>query len=265
VSTIPVPSASVFAALNPGNFPPYSGPTGSIEGDILVKGDEAPAVMGKSFVACPEAAETYQKAFREGPRRADGARTLADAIIAVQIMGSGLFVPERNEAQTVFIDRCAFSARTIVLTYGQRLEVKNLEPAGSRRLYAPAFVNQSDPALMIAPPGGADPVKLYPKKMGRYLLGDKLKQDWMEADVFVIGHPLHAVSDAKGHYRLDGIPIGKRTINVRHPAVVTADAKGVDKEVEIRENVVLKLDVTLDYAKPKAPPPSDAGTELVLP
>jgi hypothetical protein len=101
--------------------------------------------------------------------------------------------------------------------------------------------------------------------MGRYQLGDKMKQDWMDADVYVIGHPLHAVSDAKGHYRLDGIPVGQRIINVRHPVVTPDTAKGVDNKIDIRENVVTKLDVTLDYTKPPVQAKPDAGPELVLP
>lgn len=261
VAVLPIPSASVIAALNPGGLPPYSGPTGSVEGDVRVTGDPAPATMGKSFVPCPEAAAVYGKQFRDGPARPDGSRALADAIVAVRMTGGGIFVPEKNEAQLVTIDKCAYSARTVVLTFGQRLEVKNLADPASKKLYAPTFENQGAPALMIAPPGG-DAVKLYPKQMGRYRLVDKIKNDWLEADVFVIGHPLHGVSDVAGHYRVDGIPVGKRTVNASHPAI---PGGGVDSEVEIRANVVTRLDVTLPYTKAAPPPQKDAGAQAVLP
>src|SRR5581483_8475199 len=229
LTVLPIPSASVLKMLNPNDLPAYNGPVGSIEGDVFVTGDPAPAEMGKSFTACPEAASLYAKQFRDGPPRADGSRPLADAIVAVQLVGTGLFVPEKNESVLVTIDQCSYSTRTVVLTYGQRLDVKNLADPATKKLYAPEFENAPSYALMIATPG-ADPVKLYPKSVGRYRLVDKIKNDWMEADVFVIGHPLHAVSNAVGHFRLDGVPIGKRTLNFFHRAI---PGEGVNKDVEV--------------------------------
>lgn len=261
LTVLPIPSASVLKLLNPGDLPAYSGATGSIEGDVFVTGDPAPAEMGKSFTRCPEAAAMYAKQFREGEPKPDGSRALADAMVAVQLLGTGIFVPEKNEAQLVTIDNCSYSARTVVLTYGQRLEVKNLAAPATQKIYAPDFENAPSYALMIAPPG-ADAVKLYPKQIGRYRLVDKMKNDWMEADVFVIGHPLHAVSNAVGHFRLDGVPVGKRTVNFFHPAI---GGEGVNQEVEVRANVVAKIDATIPFTKPKAAPPVDAGKQLVLP
>lgn len=261
LTVLPIPSASVLKMLNPGDLPAYSGATGSIEGDVFVNGDPAPAEMGKSFARCPEAAAMYAKQFRDGEPHADGSRSLADAMVAVQLLGTGIFVPEKNESQLATIDQCAYSARTFVLTYGQRLDVKNLSAPATQKIYAPDFENAPGYALMVAPPG-ADAVRLYPKLIGRYRLVDKMKNDWMEADVYVIGHPLHSVSNAAGHYRLDGVPIGKRTVNFFHPAI---PGDGVNKDVEVRANVVAKLDATLPYVKPKAAPQTDAGKQLVLP
>ena len=113
------------------------------------------------------------------------------------------------------------SARTIVLTYGQRLEVKNLSAPATQKIYAPDFENAPGYALMIAPPG-ADAVKLYPKSIGRYRLVDKMKNDWMEADVYVIGHPLHTVSNTAGHFRLDGVPVVASLVD--QPAAMVGQA-----------------------------------------
>jgi hypothetical protein len=261
LTVLPIPSASVLKMLNPTDLPAYGGATGSIEGDVFVTGESSPAEMGKSFTRCPEAAAMYSKQFREGDPRPDGSRPLADAMIAVQLLGTGIFIPEKNESQLVTIDQCSYSARTFVLTYGQRLDVKNLAAPATGRIYAPDFENAPGYALMIAPPG-ADAVKLYPKVIGRYRLVDKMKNDWMEADVYVIGHPLHAVSNAVGHYRLDGVPIGKRTVNFFHPAI---PGEGVNKDVEVRANVVAKLDGMITYARPKDAAKPDAGKQVVLP
>jgi len=64
-------------------------------------------------------------------------------------------------------------------------------------------------------------VRLYPAQIGRYRLIDRAKNDWMEADVYVIGHPLHAVTDEQGHYRIEGVPVGKLKIAAQHPAIFT--------------------------------------------
>src|SRR5689334_9986772 len=62
----PIAPELIAATVNPGKLPPYTGPTGAIEGRVTVAGDPAPAT-GHSFAKCPEAEKVYGKAFREGP------------------------------------------------------------------------------------------------------------------------------------------------------------------------------------------------------
>jgi hypothetical protein len=260
VHSIPIPSASVLATVNPENLPAYDGPTGSVEGTIYVSGDPSPPVMGKSYEKCPAAAATYDRMFREGAPRPDGTRPLADAIVAVTGY-SGYYIPERREAVTLAIKDCAYEARTVALTFGQRLEVRNLDMAKPPRMYAPHFANWPDPALMLAPPGG-DPVKLYPKAPGRFRLVDLGGFDYLEAEVYVLGQPLHDVSNALGHYRIDGVPVGtKLKVNAMHPAI----AGEVSKDFEARANVVERIDLVLPFTKPAPPAKWDGGTRRPLP
>lgn len=260
VTVIPVPSSSVLGKLNPDKLPPYDGPVGIVEGNLVVSGDPAPPSMGRSFEKCPGAKPFFEKQFREGPARPDGTRPLADAIVAIDMSGAGVFVAEHREGELLTITNCTPSARTVVLTYGQRLEVKNASDSGSNRSFAPQFENWPDRALMVATPG-ADPVRLYPKAIGRYRLIDRAGQDWLEADIFVIGHPLHTVTDANGHFRIEGVPVGKRKVDVRHPAI---DAHTV-KEVDVKSNVVEKVDLVLPNTRPAPSPPHDAGPGIILP
>src|SRR6185369_7757655 len=144
--------------VNPNKLPEYKGPTGVIEGTVYVTGEPAPVVMGKNFDRCPAAADVYTKAFREGPALPNGSRVLADAVLGVTGY-AGFIVAEKSPSKSISIKNCAFSQRSIDMTFGQALEVKN-EGGGPVTLFAPDFENQASPAIMIATPGG-DPIKLY--------------------------------------------------------------------------------------------------------
>jgi hypothetical protein len=241
VNATPLPSASVAAVLGADRLPPYTGPTGSIEGTVFVTGDRAPDVQG-DFSKCPEGAKTYDKLFREGSPddSKGGARPLIDALVGVTGY-SGYYVAEKNEAKLATIEQCAFTRRTIDLTFGQRLDIANKTP---RMMYAPALSGVTTPALMVAPPTG-EPIHLYPPKPGYFRLTDRLNPtSGPTADVYVLLHPLHTVTDLAGHFRLDGVPVGKVTVFTR-----LAPIGEIGKPVEILAGVVQKVDLTLVYAR----------------
>lgn len=244
-----LPAASIEAYVNPAHLPTYSGPTGSVEGTIRVVGPPAPERTGVDFSSCPAARDVYGKVFREGEPAADGSRPLPDAIVAVTGY-SGYYLPERNEAAKATIDGCAFSARTLAMTFGQRLEIAN----NTTELWAPMLTQAPLPVLMMATSHG-DPVKLYPPHPGYYTLVDKGKHPWAMADVYALLHPLHAVSDVAGHYRIDGVPVGKLKVNARLAALQT-EASG---DVEVLANVVQTADLTLRYVPRPEAPRVDAG------
>jgi len=250
MNATPSPMASVTKFLNPQNLPSYVGPVGSVEGTIFVTGPAAPAVTHE-YRKCPDAAITYGKVFREGPiapgAPPEGPRWLADAVVAITDYAN-YFVPERDEAEEVTIEGCAYSRRTVTMTYGQRLEVKNLTKEFWTPIIAPGIMN----VMMVAPPGG-DAVKLYPRNPGRYAVSDHDRK-YAVVDLFVMLQPLHATSRINGGaYRIDGIPVGKVKVNTTHPAIHTDAAQ----EVEIKPGVVSKVDLTLKYTPP--PPVQDAG------
>jgi len=246
VNELPIPTADVLKVLNPTNLPEYKGATGVIEGNVYVTGDPAPPLMGKNFDRCPAAAAVYSKTFREGAPLPDGSRPLADVVLGVTGYGE-FIVAEKQPAVRVTISHCAYSARSVAMTFGQVLEVKN----EGGPMYAPDLENQTAPAIMMATPGG-DPVRIYPKKPGRYRLIDRVGNSWLEADIFVSVTPLHTVSDLQGHYRIEGVPVGKMTIHAWHPAI----AHGVEKEVDVKDGVVSNVDLSVVNDKPAERPPS---------
>jgi len=240
-----LPSASVAAVVNPMNLPPYTGPTGSIEGTVLVRGPDAPDVPGLDVRACPAALDTYGKLFRTGPRRADGARPLADAIVVVT--GYSGYLPEKSEVQRVTISaRCGYPARSIALTFGQRLDIAN----DSILPFAPYLEGGPLLTVMVAPPQQrGEPVKLFPARADFFPLRDQL-QKFVRGDVYVLRQPLHAVSDTQGHFRIDGVPVGRVTIGARLAAILDQ----ADRNVDVRPGGVEGVEMALTYA------PADAST-----
>jgi hypothetical protein len=60
------------------------------------------------------------------------------------------------------------------------------------------------------------------------------------------------VSDLLGHYRIDGVPVGKVSVTARLPQV---HEEAGQNDVEILAGVVKKIDLTLKYSATAA----DAG------
>ncbi len=250
MNAIGAPASEIKKYVNPQGLPPYSGPTGAVEGTIWVKGPPAPAMPPADYKRCPGAEQIYGKKFREGPAREDGARPLADAVVAVTGY-SGFFVPEKEENAQIAIVGCGFEQRTITMTFGQRLEVKNT----SNEFWSPMLDPSPNPVIMMAPPRANDPVRLYPKRPGLLRLYDH-DRTWAQADLYVLFHPLHAASKLDGHYRIDGLPLGKLKVNALHPAFEGE----ASQEIEIQPNVVVRADLVLEYVpKDAGPPNEDAG------
>jgi hypothetical protein len=236
----PIPKELVDAVVNPEHLPAYSGPTGSVEGTILVVGPSAPEVK-VDVAQCPAALDTYGKLFREGtPATPGGPRPLGDAVV-IAVGYAGAYVPERRAAKQITISpNCVYPARTITVTFGQRLEVTNQ----SKVPFAPRIEGDESPAVMMAAPlGMGDPIRLYPRRPGHAAMGD-IMQPFVRQDLYVLRYPLHTVSDVDGHYRIDGVPVGKMTVRSLHPTV----ASEAQAPVDILPNVVSKVDITLEYA-----------------
>ena len=248
MNVTPIPMATIAKMVNPQKLPAYTGPTGSIEGTITVTGDPSPATPA-DFSRCPDGEKVYGRAFRDGPLGGDGSgrRWLADAVVAVTGYGN-FYIPEKNEAVAITIEGCGYSQRTVTMTFGQRLEVKNL----TKQFWTPKLEPPQSGMLMMATPGG-DAVKLYPKQPGHYHLIDHDRK-YVVDDLYAFLHPLHTASKVGGSYRIDGVPVGKVKVNTSHPRIPDTEAS---QEIEIRECVVAKVDLELVNKTP-APAPTDA-------
>ena len=274
MNATPIPKDKVEAVLNPEHLPVYDGPTASVEGTITIVGDPAPVTPGLDFSKCPGARDTYERAFREGPARPDGSRPLADAIVAVTGY-AGYILPEKNARKEITVKDCAYSTRAIDLTFGQVLDVRNLD-ADPKRMYAPEIRGAELPALMLAPPGG-DPVSVYPRQPGSWVLFDRMGPPFMTVDLFALKQPLHAVTDVAGHFRIDGIParaadggvVDTLYLNAAHAAVGRQVTKKMAPPTPgVVETIDLQLDYHPDAGAPSAPTSepakADAGKKVII-
>jgi hypothetical protein len=250
ISGAPIPVAEADAILNPDKLPPYAGPSGIVEGTIRISGAPPPDVPLKLPSGCMIAEGTYGRLFREGKDR-----TVADVLVAVT--GYEAYLPAKDQAVKVNIDGCAFSGRTFAMTFGQRMEVQNLERKNS---YIPVLHGSRYTAFAVAIPLG-DPVKLYPHRVGQYQLADNMSRPWMTADVFVLKYTTHDVTDIDGKYRIEGIPVGEMRVNALLPVADIVD----EKIVTVKDGQVTTLDFVLPFDRAKyeakvrpSPPPSSS-------
>lgn len=237
---VPVSRKQVLRAVDLSGEPPYSGPTGSLRGVITVTGDAAPdrpRTVAEIPNKCAAARATYAKLFREGP-----GRTLADALVAVT--GYKGFIPATDPVRLVVGRDCAWQARTIALTFGQRLDV---ESRGDKP-YMPELIGSRMRVQMVAVPGGS-PVQLYPNRPGHYELVDRVFR-FMSADVLVVKYPTFSVTGLDGKYEIDGIPVGPVTVTAFLPATMQKAQKRV--VVKVGQTMVVNLSVPYHA-------PSDAG------
>jgi hypothetical protein len=243
-----MPVGSIEGVVNPEHAPVYAGPIGAVEGTVLVKGPPAADLPDvRATPQCAAALDTYGKLFRAGPARADGLRPLADAIVVITGY-SNFYIPMRDRAARVTVTpSCAYPTRTITMTFGQWLEVSN----DSSQPFAPFLENVMQVgAVRVAPPKQAgDPAKVYPPRGGHFVMHDRL-EPFVREDVWVLRHPLHAVTDLAGHFRIDGVPIGKINVNSE---LVPIESK-TTVEAEVHENVVENVELVLTYTpKPVSP------------
>lgn len=227
---------AVAKAINPTGLPRYSGPVGGVRGRVVLTGDPAPTQPEQSAQlpaqGCPRAQQLYTKLFRQGP---DG--SLADALVTVTEY-KGFLAPQ-GEAVRVRAEGCAWSSRTIAMTFGQRLEVENLDS----QPYIPSLLGAPTPALRIVMPHGP-PVPLFFPRPGRFALLETTR-DYMRADVFVLPFPVAKVTELDGRFAFDALPVGDARVTAYLPAI----GKTVDQRVVIEAGKSLDLTLTLSYSQ----------------
>jgi hypothetical protein len=226
---------SAAKALNPKGLPVHSGPVGSVRGVVKVSGDEAPLVpeMAEKLAQlppgdCPRARELHRKLYREGV-----GRTLADVLVTVTEYAG--FLPARGEAVRVEAKGCAFDGRILAMTFGQHLDVFNLDS----QPYLPRLVGTPSYALRVAMPGGP-PVPVFAPKPGQYLLIDQTRE-YMRSDLFVLSYPTYGVTAIDGKFEIVGVPTGKVKVSAYAPALGKVLEQSVDIEPGVAQDLTFEI------------------------
>lgn len=218
----------------------HAGSTGVVKGIVRIRGDEPPELPAAADIPvgkCFKAHERHRLLFR----KAEGGG-VADAVVAVT--GYEGLPPMPTSPVVVGMEDCSLAQRTIVLTMGQSIHVKNRGPSAGM----PQLVGLPTPAVMAAVPGG-DPVVLTPHAPGRFQLIDHT-HPFASADVFVVSYPTITVSDEKGRFEIAGIPVGTAKVSVRLPATGLTSEKTIT--VEAGKPTEVEFELQFDRAKHEA-------------
>jgi plastocyanin len=132
---------------------------------------------------------------------------------------------------------CRFSPHASVATVGSTVEAVNSDPIlHTTHLYGPADLNISLPVK------GARATRELARP-GLYIVKCDI-HGWMQAFIRVDPHPFHAVTDAQGSFRIEGVPAGRYRIEVWHEKLGTREV-----EAEIEEGRTSSL--SIEFPSPK--------------
>jgi Carboxypeptidase regulatory-like domain len=131
--------------------------------------------------------------------------------------------------------KCAFVPHVLTGTLGQTLEIHNSDPflhdahalLGSRTLFNVAILSGRT-------------VRQPLLDAGLIHINCNIRHTWMHAYILVADHPYHAVTDADGHFVLDGVPPGIWTLRVWHELLGS-----VDEQVRLQPGETVTRTITL--------------------
>jgi hypothetical protein len=166
------------------------------------------------------------------PVTMDAARGLAGMVVTASDFHR--YRPAKPAARRVRIEGCALRPRTIAMTQGDRLVIENLDAFAFAPLFGPAYEAKPLPrgqrVFLRTYPGTIEPLSCSSDApCGR-------------ADVYVLRHPVHAVSGANGAYRIENVPAGELVrLTALHPLFEDVDAQvWLDPGQKLRVDLVVR-------------------------
>lgn len=208
--------------------------TGTLEGVVTLAGDTVPSPTTVENSTDPEICGTEHSlrnlvVSREGR----GVRHVVVSLTGV----AEEEIPDRAPGRLVIDNRdCQFVPHVAVATVGDTVVARNSDPTlHNTHYYGPmrsniALAEQGMTASRVARRPGLVTV-----------LCDV--HGWMKAYIRIDPHPFHAVTDARGRFRIEGVPPGRYTLRIWHEELGTREV-----EVAVDADEVAAVDV--EYPEP---------------
>ena len=230
-------SLSNAAVAPPAALPPVpndsSGAAGTIEGRVVFTGKTIPNPTVIENVTDPQSCG-IEHSFEDLLVSKEN-RGIQNVILA--LANEAFSLKPRPPGKKLILDnrKCRFEPHVAVLTTGSTVEAINSDAIfHTTHLY----YGSRSRNLSLHVGGKASHALQRP---GFVIVKCDI-HGWMKAFIRVDNHPFHAVSDANGTFRIEGIPPGSYTLEAWHEyygeqklAITVADGKAVNLEIEYRD------------------------------
>ena len=187
-----------------------AGPTGAVEGRVVLSGEvpALPKVKTSPAVERQCGAEVPDRSLVVG---ADGALQYAVVSVAEGGLDAAASGGEGPPAPVVDQKGCTYEPPVVAARAGSMLRVLNSDPL-MHNVRASASATVFNVAMPVT---GQRIEKALPATPGVVSLRCDV-HPWMRATVKTFSHPFYAVTDAQGHFRIQGLPPGRHELVFWH-------------------------------------------------
>lgn len=181
--------------------------TGTLEGAITLGGSLIPSPTRVTNTTDPEICGTEHSL--QDIEVSEEGRGIGSVIVALGDLSEDRIPDRPPEHLTIDNRECQFAPHVAVATVGDSIVALNSDPMlHTTHYYGPMRGN-----IALAEQGMA--VSRVASLAGLVTILCDV-HGWMKAYIRVDAHPFHTVSDAEGHYRIEGIPGGSYTLELWH-------------------------------------------------
>ncbi|MCA9112528.1 MAG: hypothetical protein KDA52_21425 [Planctomycetaceae bacterium] len=195
----------------------HAGDWGAVKGRVVLTGElpEIAPLVAKGDSAVKDAVCTVQEVPDDSLRVDADTHGIADVFVFLKRKPKEIHpdLLAGNEQPLVFDQKgCRFSPHAMIVQTDQTVLVKSDDPTNHNTHTHPAF---NPPENFLIQPNNREGVPLkfrLPEPIPMKVTCDL--HPWMQAHWLVINHPYAAVTDEKGEFVIEQLPVGKQTFRV---------------------------------------------------
>lgn len=232
-------SGTVTLGIAPSRYRPngvaVNGGAGSISGTIALGGG---VVLKDSVVAVGRDAKLCGDSAVVSVVEANGG-SLANALVWVDSIPAGKPLPELRR-ETLTIEHCRFGPRIMAVVRGSTVNVFSRDPIAHTPVFYREGKGEPVDQMHTVDDGQVVPSEKIARQSGIVEARCKL-HPFARAYIAVFDHPYFAVTDASGHFTIDGLPPGTYNVKVWHERL----DKPVVQRVVVGPGGTSRLDASL--------------------